>query len=231
MFTTASIAVWPDAAQLSDEAVVSRVLAGDRAMFEVLMRRHNQRVYRAVRSVLHDEAEVEDVMQQAYINAYLHLAGFEGRAQFSTWLTRIALHEAFSRIRHRGRTVSLDEHEGDDTTMAPTTRDADPEQQALAGEMRDLLSDAVDRLPPSYRTVYVLREIEGLSTAETGESLDVPEQTVKTRLHRARALLRRDLFDRTNGEAARLWHFDLKRCSRIVDGVFARIEAIDRGCS
>ncbi len=220
----------PDAAELPDSAVVARVLAGDRAVFEILMRRHNQRLYRTIRSVLRDESEVEDVMQQAYVNAYLHLADFEGRSQFSTWLTRIALHEAFSRLRRRSRLVALDDHEGEEPTMAPITRDPDPERQTLTGEMRDLLSGAIDRLPPSYRTVFVLREVEGLSTAETGESLEIPEQTVKTRLHRARALLRRDLFDRTAGEAARVWHFELTRCGRVVAGVFARLAAIENDC-
>ncbi len=109
-----------------------------------------------------------------------------------------------------------------------TTPEPDPERQALAGELRELMSHAIDRLPIPYRTVFVMREVEGLSTAETGACLDVPEQTIKTRLHRARAMLRRDLFERTRGETSRVWHFELTRCSRIVNGVFARLAALGK---
>src|SRR3954452_20855875 len=143
---------------LPDSEIVRRVRAGERALFEVLMRRHNQRVYRAARAVVKDETEVEDVMQQAYINAYTHLHQFEDRSQFSTWLTRIALNEAFGRRKKMRAPESIaapvDASRGD---VMDTVRSSqpDPERQAYAGELQRVLEDAVDGLPEKYRTVFV----------------------------------------------------------------------------
>src|SRR5215471_14732738 len=180
------------ASALTDAEVVKRVRAGDRALFEILMRRHNVRLYRAARAVLKNEHDVEDVMQQAYINAFTHLHQFEERAQFSTWLIRIGLNEAFARRRktqtaesreERGSHVSDDREEVID---AVASSQPDPERQAYAQELSRVLEDAVDALPETYRTVFMLRDVEGLSTSETGEGLGLGEEAVKTRLHRAR---------------------------------------------
>src|SRR5262249_49690913 len=155
-----------------DGDIVERVLAGERALFEILMRRHNQRIYRTVRAVLKDEQDAEDAMQQAYVNAFTHLHQFERRAQFSTWLTRIALNEALQRRRKRSATLDpapIDgEGRGDRMDSIPSPQ-PDPERQAYAGELTRALEDAVDALPELYRAVFMLREIEGLSTSETGE--------------------------------------------------------------
>lgn len=211
----------------TDEQVVSAVLAGERDLFEVLIRRYNQRLYRVVRGVLHgDEGEIEDVMQQAYVNAYLHLDQFAGRAMFSTWLTKIALYEALNRARRLGRTVSLDEPaepggEGMVERMGADT--PDPERQALTGELRDTLEGAIDQLPPTYRTVFLLREVEGLSTAEAADLLGVRPEVVKTRLHRARGMLREHLFERIGATRADVFTFHASRCDRLVQRVFAAI--------
>src|SRR6185436_13925754 len=219
---------------LSDTDIVRRVRAGDSALFEVLMRRHNQRVYRAARAVIRDEADVEDVMQQAYINAYTHLGQFEERAQFSTWLTRIVLHEAFNRRRKtqrsesRGATESqLDEGGGDymDRFESPA---ADPERQAYAQELTRVLETAVDSLPETYRTVFMLRDIEGLSTSETGEGLGIGAEAVKTRLHRARAMIRRAVTAQIGEVAAGSFQFHAPRCDRVVNAVLARIGELQR---
>ncbi len=152
---------------LSDEQVVTRVLAGQTALFEVLMRRHNERIYRAARAILRDEHEAEDVMQQAYVNAYSHLRQFDGRSKFSTWLTRIAVHEALARARHRGRYMTMD---GDESSVAdlPGAFDAapDPERLAISHELGALVESAVDRLPDGTREVFMLRQVEGMSTEE-----------------------------------------------------------------
>src|SRR4029078_4153311 len=194
---TLASAVVPPLAALTDTDIVGRVLAGESALFEILMRRHNQRVYRAVRAVVKEEGDVEDVMQQAYINAFTHLHQFEERSQFSTWLIRIALHEAFGRRRKVQRSESLsrirsdaDDNHGEfmDTLKSPQ---ADPERQAYAQELHRVLEAAVETLPESYRKVCMLRHIEGLSTSETGEGLGPGDEAVKTRLHRARAMIRR----------------------------------------
>ena len=209
---------------LSDEQVVNQVLDGQTALFEVLMRRHNERLYRAARAILRDDREAEDVMQQAYVNAYAHLRQFDGRAAFATWLTRIAVHEALARVRRRGRFEALDPHSasGEEFPMRPTST-PDPERQAMSREMAALIEEAVDRLPDGMREVFVLREVQGLDTAETASSLGISDDAVKTRLSRAKAALRRDLFERAGVAAPSAFSFHQSRCDRIVVAVFARI--------
>jgi RNA polymerase sigma-70 factor (ECF subfamily) len=214
---------------LSDEDVVRRVLAGDGALFEVLMRRYNQRLYRVARAILRNDGEAEDVMQQAYVEAYSHLDQFEGRAKFSTWLTKIAVYEALARVRRRARTTaatpprSMDEGEEEDPMSRIRSQGPDPEQQASQGELRTLLESAILALPATYRSVVVLRDLEGMSTAETAECLSLREDAVKTRLHRARALLREELYERAGVTAPMAFSFHLTRCSRVVAAVFARL--------
>jgi RNA polymerase sigma-70 factor (ECF subfamily) len=214
---------------LPDGDIVRRVRAGDSALFEVLMRRHNQRVYRVARAVLKDEADVEDVMQQAYINAFTHLGQFEERSQFSTWLTRIVLHEAFSRRRSAQRSEArgaaephLDDDRGDfmDSLESPA---ANPERQAYAQELTRVLEAAVDTLPETYRVVFMLRDIEGLSTNETGEGLGLGPEAVKTRLHRARAMIRRAVTAQIGEVAPGTFQFHAPRCDRVVAAVLQRI--------
>src|SRR5687767_12668849 len=211
--------------ELSDQQVVSSVLAGQTSLFEVLMRRHNERVYRAARAIVKDEREAEDVMQQAYVNAYTHLRQFDGRAQFATWLTRIAVHEALARVRRRGRYEPLEDSFLE--TLMPIEPTADPERQTFARELSTLLESAVDRLGDGYREVFMLRQVEGLSTSETAHALDVSEDVVKTRLSRARAALQRDLLDHAGAAAASAFRFGLARCDRVVAAVMARISTID----
>jgi RNA polymerase sigma-70 factor (ECF subfamily) len=208
--------------ELPDAQVVTQVLAGQTALFEILMRRHNQRLYRAARAILGDDAEAEDVLQQAYVNAYAHLRQFDGRAAFSTWLTRIAVHEALARVRKRGRYQSLDEDETREPIMSPRPL-PDPEHQAMTRELSTLIEGAIDRLPDGSREVFVLREVEGLDTAETAESLGISEDAVKTRLSRAKAALRRDLYARADLATAGAFPFHQNRCDRVVAAVFARI--------
>jgi len=206
-----------------DAEIVRRVRAGESALFEVLMRRHNQRVYRVVRAVLKDEAEVEDAMQQAYISAFTHLHQFEDRSQFSTWLTRIALHEEFGRRRK----VRADQDGGEvmDRLISPQ---ADPERQAYAQELSRVLEAAVDALPETYRTVFMLRDIEGLSTLETGEGLGLGEEAVKTRLHRARAMIRRSVAERIGEAGPAAFQFHAPRCDRVVSRVLMMISDVSR---
>jgi len=209
---------------LSDREVVDRVRNGETALFEILMRRHNQRVYRAARAILKDESEAEDAMQQAYINAFLHLEQFESRAQFSTWLTRITIYEALARRRKRRpeEPLSINDDEGHGPE-AVSSSEISPERQAYSGELARLIEDAVDALPESYRAVFMLREVEGLSTLETAEGLGVGEEAVKTRLHRARAMVRQTLSDRLGASASQAFQFHAPRCDRVVAAVLAEI--------
>lgn len=216
----------PAASSLPDAEIVVRVRAGDGALFEVLMRRHNQRIYRVARAVVKDETEVEDVMQQAYFNAYQHLDQFEERSQFSTWLTRIALNEAFSRrrkMRQSEGTISDADIASGDPMETATSSQPDPERQAYAGELHRMLEEAVDALPETYRTVFMLRDIEGLTTSETGEGLGLGDEAVKTRLHRARAMIRRAVTARLGEATAGAFQFQAPRCDRVVYAVRARI--------
>jgi len=206
----------------SDEQVVDRVLAGDTALYELLMRRHNQRLYRVARAILRDDAEAEDVMQDTYVRAYQNLGRFEGRAKFSTWLTRIAVHEALARCQKRSRFQSLDDSNSQygDVMNAVTSSDRSPEQKSYDMELSGVLEKAVLSLPDDYRTVFVLRDVEGMSTEETAQSLNLTQENVKVRLHRAHAKLRKELYAAVGATAAHCFQFHAVRCDRVVKGVF-----------
>jgi RNA polymerase sigma-70 factor (ECF subfamily) len=233
----------PDSAAaepLSDEEVVRRVRAGERDLYELLLRRHNQRVYRAVRAVLRDEDEVEDVMQQAYVSAYLHLDQFAGMARFSTWLVRIAVNEAFARAGRSRRLVLVGAPGRDDVgandqagdhvrqegqvSMSRAAGGRTPEDEVGSREMVALVERALDGLPEAYRTVLVLREIEGLSTAEAATVLGTSEEVIRTRLHRARTLLQARV-QATTRDLTGAFPFDARRCDRVVAAVMAALAA------
>ena len=204
----------------SDESLVAKVVAGDTAAFELLMRRHNRRVFRAIRAILKDGDEAEDAMQQAYVSAFTHIADFGGRARFSTWLVRIAVHEALARLRRAKRVTSFDEDDPEEEWMA-TTRS--PEDAASDVELRALLDEAVDALPVGFRTVFVMRAVEEMSSPDTAEALGIPEETVRTRLHRARGMLREHLATKLERAASNVYDFHLSRCDRVVAAVLGRI--------
>jgi RNA polymerase sigma-70 factor (ECF subfamily) len=208
----------------TDEEVVERVKAGDTALYEIVMRRYNQRLYRVARAILHDDAEAEDVMQDAYVRAYQHLKQYAGRAPFSAWLTRIAVHEALARLRSRSRTEQLEEAGQDrELSMNMVETSLDPEQNASRAELGQLLEDAVLGLPEQFRTVVMLRDVEELSTSETAAALDLSEENVKVRLHRGRAMLRGWLFARVGAEGKNAFPFMGVRCDRVVRAVFLRL--------
>lgn len=212
--------------ELSDEEVVGRVLSGDVGLFELLIRRHNQRVYRTARSILHDDADAEDAVQQTWVLAYTKLAQFAGTARFSTWLTSIAVNEALGRLRkqRRLRLVTSDEPEALIEQAAPEPPPGvDPERHSAMRELARMVGDALDELPRSQRIVFVLREAEGLSGAETASALGISETAVKVRLHRAKVRLRATLDERVGDAARHTWPFAGERCDRTVAAVFARL--------
>ncbi len=206
-----------------DEQIVERVLAGDAAAFELLMRRHNAGLYRAVRSIIREETEVEDVMQAVYLRAYAKLGSFRKEARFRTWLTQIALHEALGRLRSERRHPSVSLTLLEEPAMESTAPIATPELQASRRELAALLERAVDGLPELYRVVFVLREVDGMDTAETARALDVSEDVVKTRLSRARAALRQSLESMVGAAAGEAFPFHASRCDRVVSFVMARL--------
>lgn len=208
-------------ASLPDAEVVRRVLGGETPLFEILMRRYNQRVFRAVRSVLREVNESEDAMQQAWLNAFANLGQFEGTASFSTWLTRIALNEALGRCGRGAQLTPIDDVSEEDPSMRAKAQD--PEERSADRELLRLVEVAVDELPDAHRSVFVLRDVEGMSTADTAISLGVSEEVVKVRLHRARLALRDRLYARAGSAAQDAFAFLGWRCDRMVERVMARI--------
>ena len=202
-----------------DEALVDRVLAGDVQTFELLMRRNNQRLYRAIRSLVADEDEVEELMQQAYVLAYTRLQQFARGARFSTWLLRIGVNEALQRLRRERRWPRVAPEALEEEPSMQST----PEQGLARAQLNHLLEQLVDQLPESHRSVFVLREIEQLSTSEVAELLELTPDNVKQRLSRAKGMLRAALEQRTGESLTELYPFEAPRCDRVVSAVLARL--------
>lgn len=210
---------------LDDETVIGRVKQGEIALFEIVMRRYNQRLYRIIRSILGTDSDVEDVIQETYLKAYGHLGQFEGRSSFATWLTKIAVYEAMARARKGRRFQPLEVPVGDDENRVAELRSTlpDPEQDASRHELKRLIEEAVDHLPDIFREVFVMREIEQMSQAETAECLALKEETVKTRLHRARRQIESHLLARAGHGIRTAFTFGDSRCTGVVTKVLQRI--------
>lgn len=231
----------PDFAPLdmrSDDELVTLAIGGMNDAFGVIITRYNQRMYRVARSILHDNAEAEDAVQEAYLSAFAGLSAFRGDAGLGTWLTRIIVNEALGRMRRRKRDVPLDAlhapggpDEADILLFPGAVRPLNPEQAMAVGEIRHILERAVDTLPPNLRLVFVLRDIEGLSVAETASHIQIPEATVKTRLHRARKLMRAGLDKTVQTALHDTFPFRGARCERIRTHVLARIAQLPSGRS
>lgn len=209
--------------------LVARARVHDEAAVRELVRRNNQRLFRVARAVLRNDAEAEDVVQETYVKAFTKLDGFQGRAAFSTWLTRIALNEALGRRRRQRPTVELEaveEAQGARAELIPfpgVELPLDPEGAAARHELAALIGQLVDALPEPFRVVFVLREVEEMSTEETAEYLSIKPATVKTRLFRARKLLREAMEARVATKFSSLYPFDGARCARLADRVVARL--------
>jgi len=228
----------PNPASLDDDALLRRIRAGDRDAFSLLMRRYNRRLYRVARSVLRDDAEAEDALQDAYLQAYRALPTFRGESALGTWLTRIVVNAALMRQRKTGRLAEVIELGADydaaaadaDAATGPHSADDSPgdvEQPDLAafrGQTRRLIETGIDKLPAAFRTVFVLRAVEELTVEETAATLGIPEATVRTRYFRARAMLREALAREIDFAIEDAFGFDGARCDRIVDTVRHRLD-------
>jgi len=222
-----------------DHSLARRIAQRDARAFEVLMRRHNRLLYRLARSILKDDAEAEDAVQEAYLAAYRNIAGFRGGAKLSTWLARIVMNEAYARLRNRKRVgavvVSLEAdwpREDRETFMEEEAMAEDkaerPDAAAMRTELRRLLERRIDALPEQFRTVFILRDVEELSVEETAECLDVPPATVRTRAFRARALLRESLSREFDAATVEAFGFAGERCDRIVENVLEKVRLSNR---
>lgn len=209
----------PPENQLADIELISRILAGEKQLFAHIVRRYNQRLFRIGMSLLGGEMEVEDAMQATYISAYEHLAGFEQRSSLGTWLVRILINECMARKKKIQRTATRYKEENMDSKPTIHT----PSNILQNKELGKLLENALAKLPEKYRMVFVLREIEEMSTRETGDALGIEEPNVKVRLNRAKTMLRENL----NGyfkESAYPYH--LSRCDRMVERVSQAISLL-----
>ena len=208
-----------------DHELIERVRNGEGAAFESLMRRYNQRIFRVARSILRDEPEAEDVVQETFVRAFRHLGDFEERSSLGTWLTRIAVNEALLRVRRSQRVefVETDTSRKEGGFYSVKSNQPGPEERASSHELRSVLTAAIDSLAPELRTVFMLREIEGLSTLETSEALQLTSEAVRVRLHRARLALRRAVENQLGKEVQALFTFAGARCDRTVARVFQRL--------
>ncbi len=207
---------------IADAELAARVASGDGAAFELLMRRHNRRLYRIARSVLRDDADAEDALQESYLAAYRAIGSFRGESSLATWLSRLVLNQCFARRRREKRRDNI-------VSIVPETEggigEADfetPDRSLVRSQLRELLQRRLDELPEAFRTVFVLRCVEELSVEETAELLAIPEATVRSRHFRARGLLRESLAQDLDVAEQELMGFDGERCDRIVAAVLAR---------
>jgi RNA polymerase sigma factor (sigma-70 family) len=216
----------PESEIISDREIISRVLKGEKNLYALIVRRYNARLYRVGMSIIDDDAEVEDVMQVAYIKVYENLSRFAFRSSFSTWLTRILINESLLRVKKRKLSVHLNEAIMMHNNF-PSNNPADgrtPASKTINVELRKILEEAIRKLPEIYRTVFIMREIENMNVVETKECLDISEANVKVRLNRAKSLLRDSLSAYYKKED--ILHFHLSRCDSMVENVSRQIESI-----
>jgi RNA polymerase sigma-70 factor (ECF subfamily) len=225
------VALLAPSAALTDRELADRIAGRDHAAFEALMRRYNTRLFRTARAILKDDAEAEDAVQDAYLDAYRHIADFRGASQLGTWLVRIVVNQALMRLRKRKRHPVVVPFGSRDESGAGEARPIEPEDSsaeppittALRTEVRKLLERRLDELPIAFRTVFMLREVEEMSVDETAAALNIPPATVRTRLFRARALLREALARDLDLAAGDVFGFAGSRCDRIVAAVLERV--------
>ncbi|WP_245470216.1 RNA polymerase sigma factor [Mesorhizobium sp. M2C.T.Ca.TU.002.02.1.1] len=214
--------------EAGDMALVRRALARDPDAFRAIIKTHNQRLYRIARGVVRNDAEAEDVLQETYMRAFSSLGAFRGQASLSTWLSRIAINEALGRLRKRKRIVAMPGNPEAQIIRFPLNQNDvnpgdDPERTMAQRQILGLVERATDRLPDVYRTVFVARVIEGLSIEETADLLGVKPETVKTRLHRARALVRKALDEEIGPVLLDAFPFAGRRCERLTQAVMRRL--------
>lgn len=219
----------PETVALSDElALVQRAIARDGDAFRTIMKKYNQRLYRVARGIVRNDAEAEDIVQEAYVRAFTHLESFRGDSSLATWLSRITINEALGRLRAQRPTVDLVTFESRRTAaeiiqFPLTSKSDDPEKTMAQRQILQLVEKATDNLPEVYRIVFITRVIEGLSVEDTAEILNLRPETVKTRLHRARKLVREQLDKQIGPVLMDAFPFAGRRCERLTEGVLQRL--------
>ena len=213
----------PGREAMSDDTIVERVRAGDTRLYEVLLRRYNQRLYRLARSILRDDALAQDAVQEAYVAAYFRLDQYVAKGAFGAWLSRIAVNEALMSKRKRSRQPQLSVGDDEGIPLLDSHPLNDPSHHSANRELTALIETAIDGLPEAYRVVFVLRGVQQLSIEETADSLGIPAATVKTRYHRARERLQQALSPHIEGAGLHAFEFAGRRCDRMVARVMTRL--------
>ena len=219
-------AAWRSLSDLPDDRLVELTREHNLVAFEALMRRHNRRLFRVARSVLRDSDAAQDAVQETYLRAFTRLDSYQPTGKFGAWITRVALNEALMILRRlRGDTISLEDAGDDALSVEETAASDEPtaDQFVEAAHARALLEHAIDALPDNFRTVFMLRAVEGLDVRETAECLGINGATVRTRLFRAQRLLRTELSRRLQGESTEIFDFGAERCDRVVAYVLASL--------
>ncbi len=213
--------------KISDTDVIHRIHAGEKELYEILLRRNNQKLYRVIRGYINDQKEIEDIMQNTYLKAYEKLHQFKHNSLFSTWLIRIGINEALARLKIKGKYTNLDLHSSENSTYkdlileVPDAEQLNPEKKMIRKEANQILERTIDQLDIKYRTVYILREIEGMSISEISDCLDITTSNVKVRLHRAKDMIRQELYELSLDTD--IFEFGFNKCDNLVEKVMRAI--------
>lgn len=211
--------------KISEPEIIERILKGEKGLYEILVRRNNQKLYRVIRSYVNDLAEIEDLMQNTYLKAFEKLYQFKNNSGFSTWLIRIGINEALARIREKGKVLHLNNDlnfQSNTILEMPDNNQMNPEKRVIRNEAKLLLENAVDKLDTKYKTVYILREVEEMSLEEISQCLEISVSNAKVRLHRARTMLKEKLYQLSLDKD--IFEFGYSRCDRITEKVMSLIE-------
>ncbi len=211
--------------KIKEAEVIKRILSGEKELYEILVRRNNQKLYRIIRSYLKDEAEIEDIMQNSYLNAFTKLYQFKLESSFSTWLIRIGINESLARLKEKGKLYNLNERfdnlKSNSILEMPDNRQLNPQDKMIRSEAKQFLENAIDSLDSKYKAVYILREIEEMSLKEIAIALDLSLANVKIRLHRSKEMLKEKIYEVTNDR--NIFEFGFSRCDRITENVMKNI--------
>lgn len=211
--------------KIEESEVIKRILGGEKELYEILVRRNNQLLYRVIRSYIKGEAEIEDVMQDTYVKAFTKLYQFKMKSAFSTWLIRIGINESLARIKEKGKLYHLNERDEDKSNSIleiPDGKQLNPQDKMIRNEAKQVLENAIDSLDSKYKVVYIMKEVEGMSLKEISIALDLTVSNVKVRLHRAKNMLKEKLYKVTQDKE--IFEFGFSRCDRITENVMKRIK-------
>lgn len=212
--------------KIKESEIIKRILRGEKELYEILVRRNNQKLYRIIRSYLKDDAEIEDIMQDSYVKAFTKLYQFKLESSFSTWLIRIGINESLARLKEKGKRYHLNEQSDNlrsNTILEiPDNRQLNPQDKMVRNETKQILENAIDSLGIKYKTVYVMKEVEEMSLKEIAIALDLTIANVKVRLHRSKEMLKEKLYEVANEKS--IFEFGFSRCDRITENVMKRIK-------